>query len=425
MLKKAPLIISPTPQVYTINDLWTMYKNNKIDFNAEYQRSEVWRKNKKQKLIDSILRNYSIGLIIFRKKEGGKLEVLDGQQRLKSIFQFMENMEKRFKTSGKFTPEYADKNFDDIKKNPGLYADFIAFKIPYLTIESSDEKLVTEIFLRLQEGLSLNVSEKLNAKLGKMRDLIIDLSKYGNLLKLTGIDERRFAHRLLTAQFFYLEKETRWNDSPPTFPRRVRFNELMQMYEEYENTNPPPYIVTRVKKIFNLIKRMLDVRVIRKRSDFVTIYLVTSYIERKYVIDGEFGEKFKDFVIDFLSKVERVDMRNPKKGEEDYAEYRINRRYISSPTRFEIMLKYLLEKVPDLKLKDNKREFDYGQKLAIYHKAKGKCGFCGTEVDFAEAHFHHKKPWIKGGLTIVDNGMLVHPSCHFKLHGGTLSEEVE
>ncbi|MCD6371562.1 MAG: DUF262 domain-containing protein [Candidatus Aenigmarchaeota archaeon] len=420
MLRKAPLIISPTPQVYTINELWKMYKENEIDFNAEYQRSEVWKKDKKQKLIDSILRGYSIGLIIFRKKEGGKLEVLDGQQRLRSIFQFMEN---KFRTSGKFTPDYADKSFDDIKKNPGLYADFISFKIPYLTIESSDEKLVTEIFLRLQEGLSLNASEKLNAKLGKMRDLIIDLSKYGNLLKLTGIDERRFAHRLLTAQIFYLEKETRWNDSPPTFPTRVHFNELMQMYEKYKTTNPPSHVVAQVKRIFNLIKEMLDVRVIRKRSDFVTIYLVTSYIERKYVIDEEFRKKFKDFVIDFLSKVECVDMRNPREGEEDYAEYRINRRYISSPTRFKIMLKYLLEKVPNLKLKDNKREFDYGQKLAIYHRAKGKCEYCGKEVYFDEAHFHHKKPWIRGGLTTVDNGMLVHPSCHFKLHHGKLNEE--
>lgn len=418
MLRESPLIL-PTPQIWTINDFWIRYKKGEIDFNAEYQRSSIWKKDKKQKLIDSILRNYSIGLIILRKKEN-KYEVLDGQQRLRTIFEFMEN---KFSTSGKYTPEFAGKKFEDIKRDPGMYADFIAFKIPYLLIESLDEKKVTEIFLRLQEGLPLNTAEKLNAKLGKMRETIIDLSRYKGFLQSTGIDPRRFAHRLIMAQIFFLEKETRWDKSKPIFPSNITYRELSRMYEDYESVDPPRHVVSRIKRIFNLLKESIDPSVIKKRSDLITIYSLMSYLDRKYVVGDELKQTLRNFVVEFLSKVEKVNTRNFTDEEKDYAQYRINRRRISSPKRFEIMLKYLLVKIPSLRLKDNRREFDYGQKLAIYYKDQGKCQYCGKKVKFNEAHFHHIKSWIDGGLTTVKNGVLMHPSCHYKFHGGTLENE--
>lgn len=426
MLRESSIVIHPTPQIFTINELKGLYDEGQIDFNAEYQRSMVWNKDKKRKLIDSVLRNFSIGLLILRKK-GDIYEVLDGQQRLRTIFEFMD-LDKGFNTSEKWTPEFPNKVYADVVNDRGLFADFISYKIPYLLVESSDEKKVTEIFLRLQEGLALNIPEKLNAKLGKLRDTIIDLSKYGGLLESTGIGKRRFAHRLLTAQTFYIEKETRWDATIPLFPQQVRFQELEKMYNDYEVINPPANTVSGIKRVFKLLKGTLPPKLIRKRSDFLTVYLLMSYLDRRYVITNQFKHIFKDFVVDFISKIEKVDMRSPGKGDEDYARYRINRRFISSLERFEIMLKYLLERIPSLILKDNKRDFDYGQKLAIYHKANRRCQYpsCGRaqeEVSFGEAHFHHIKRWIDGGPTTVKNGALMHPSCHFKIHKGLLEEE--
>lgn len=72
------------------------------------------------------MRNYSIGLIILRKKDD-RYEVLDGQQRLRAIFKFMEN---DFPVSGKFTSEHGDKKYEDIKNDPSLFPNFIAFKTP-------------------------------------------------------------------------------------------------------------------------------------------------------------------------------------------------------------------------------------------------------------------------------------------------------
>jgi len=76
-----------------------------------------------------------------------------------------------------------------------------------------------------------------------------------------------------------------------------------------------------------------------------------------------------------------------------------------------------------LNLKDNIRDFDYGQKLAIYHRDKGLCYFCKKEVNFNNSNFHHKKSWSDGGPTTVENGVLSHSSCHEKYHAKNRSKE--
>ncbi|NWG10814.1 DUF262 domain-containing protein [Candidatus Bathyarchaeota archaeon] len=51
----------------------------------------MWKLPKKQPLVNSILNDYDIGRIILRQKQNGKWEILDGQQRLKVIFGFVES----------------------------------------------------------------------------------------------------------------------------------------------------------------------------------------------------------------------------------------------------------------------------------------------------------------------------------------------
>ena len=75
----------PTEKIiWTVDDFVKLSKKKKLVINEEYQRSDVWKKPKKQLLIDSLLNDYDIGSIILRQKNN-KWEILDGQQRLKSI----------------------------------------------------------------------------------------------------------------------------------------------------------------------------------------------------------------------------------------------------------------------------------------------------------------------------------------------------
>src|ERR1017187_4303124 len=63
---------------------------NRIDTNPDFQRPPVWSRSQKQLLIDSILRSYDIPKFYWRKTGSSpdKYDVVDGQQRLRAIFEF-------------------------------------------------------------------------------------------------------------------------------------------------------------------------------------------------------------------------------------------------------------------------------------------------------------------------------------------------
>jgi len=61
-----------------------------LTIQPEYQRNYIYADGKKDiAVIDSILKGYPLGLIYFNKTPDGKLEVLDGQQRITSFGRFV------------------------------------------------------------------------------------------------------------------------------------------------------------------------------------------------------------------------------------------------------------------------------------------------------------------------------------------------
>ena len=64
--------------------------NGELVVQPEYQRNYIYADGKKDvAVIDSILKGYPIGLIYFNRRPDGKLEILDGQQRITSIGRFV------------------------------------------------------------------------------------------------------------------------------------------------------------------------------------------------------------------------------------------------------------------------------------------------------------------------------------------------
>src|SRR5215213_1683054 len=72
-----------------------------IDLQPDFQRQEVWQTPKKKRLIDTVLRAWSIPPIFLVETALGQLEVLDGQQRLASLRDFFHD---QFAIDGRITP---------------------------------------------------------------------------------------------------------------------------------------------------------------------------------------------------------------------------------------------------------------------------------------------------------------------------------
>lgn len=64
----------------------------KLTIQPEYQRNYIYADGKRDvAVIDSILKDYPLGLIYFVKTEDGRFEVLDGQQRITSLGRYVTN----------------------------------------------------------------------------------------------------------------------------------------------------------------------------------------------------------------------------------------------------------------------------------------------------------------------------------------------
>ena len=72
----------------SIGEIMSMYKEKEIDVHPEFQRAFRWEINQKSSLIESILLGIPMPPIFIFHRNDGIWDVIDGQQRLSTIFQF-------------------------------------------------------------------------------------------------------------------------------------------------------------------------------------------------------------------------------------------------------------------------------------------------------------------------------------------------
>ncbi|MBN2186556.1 MAG: DUF262 domain-containing protein [Dehalococcoidia bacterium] len=403
---------------FRIEDLYKLYEQqpSKILFNTEYQRSYIWKTPRKQLLIDSIVRDYDINKVFLRQLKDGSYECLDGQQRLRSIFDFVDGDSKDTFSLGEHSKDLGleGKNIQDLKNShPQFYYKLLYYKIDAVVVYQAEEETTSDIFLRLQEGIPLNSAEKLNAMRGIMRKRVVEMSQYPFWQSL-GIVNYRFGHRYLCSQIASLELS---NLSLPADGFRIndiKFPTMRRNYRFYKDVDLPQKVLDEISETFNFLHKALGAKaqIIKRRGDIIPIYLLASYLLKRYASVKQKRDKVRDFVEQFLIKV-----YNSNKS--PYFEYRYARSKSTESRKsieegFRIILGTFLEFAPEFQLKDEKRLFDYGQRLAIYYRDEGNCQQCGKALKFDEGEFHHVKAWHEGGPTTVENGRLLCSQCHAK-----------
>ena len=176
---------------YKISDFITWTKQNSLNLSPDFQRRPVWKLGAKSYLIDTIVRGYPIPIIFLREKRPNlktlkqAREVIDGQQRLRTIFSFIDptlvenyNAQKDdFLVQKSHNPEIADKKFHELPdyvKEQILNYQFSVHVLP----SDVDDREVIQIFRRMNStGYKLNSQELRNSEyFGKMRGLMLDLA---------------------------------------------------------------------------------------------------------------------------------------------------------------------------------------------------------------------------------------------------------
>lgn len=169
-------------KLWSIEQLLALKKS--INLNPAWQRGPAWRPARRVLLIDSILRGMDVPKIYLRKLPPGGIhdyEVVDGQQRLRAIWDFAEAPVEGDPNKGfllNHTPPLspvhgitiAGKRIGELSKT--LKDRFEQFELGIGEIVESTQDEITVLFARLQMGMPLNPAELRNAELGPMRSLI-------------------------------------------------------------------------------------------------------------------------------------------------------------------------------------------------------------------------------------------------------------
>jgi hypothetical protein len=168
----------------------------------DWQRDEVWDTARKQMLIDSILRGWKLPKFYFVKTGEEEYDVEDGQQRLTAIYEFYLD---ELKLSDHTTKEFGGRVYSEL---PQKTADaFDDFELEFDVIEDASDKELKDFFQRLQQGLPLTSSEKLNSVHSKLRDFCLSASKHAFFRKTIAIKNTRFSHFDIVAKIATIEIE--------------------------------------------------------------------------------------------------------------------------------------------------------------------------------------------------------------------------
>jgi hypothetical protein len=189
--------------------------------NPPYQRNgDIWSKEKKQLLIDSIINRYDIPKLYFHKygrdevrKTGKTYAIIDGRQRLETIISFIDN---GFALGEEFVylqdpgVKAAGMNYSELAtKYPKIKTRFDSFSLPIVTVETDDLDLIDEMFSRLNEAVPLNAPEKRRAIGGDMVKAIDDVARHPFFVKRVKFSNKRYQHKEAAVRLLFISHTLR------------------------------------------------------------------------------------------------------------------------------------------------------------------------------------------------------------------------
>lgn len=169
--------MNPQKTAFKVADFVTWQKANSLSLSPHFQRRSVWKPGAKSYLIDTILRDFPIPIIFLRdrgtdpKTFEPKREVVDGQQRLRTVLSFVaptllpdfDPIRDDFTVSKAHNIEVAGKTFahlDPVNQQAILNYEFSVQVLP----SSMDDREVVQLFRRLNStNYTLNKQELRNA----------------------------------------------------------------------------------------------------------------------------------------------------------------------------------------------------------------------------------------------------------------------
>ena len=229
---------------FTIATLWEFKSLGKINLDPQYQRSsKVWSEEKQSFLIDSLVKNFPIPPIFlheFIDQDSGKTkyDVIDGKQRLTSIFKFIEGQltlpddcsEDGYceeLLNGTSFKNWENDDYANVKR------EFWQYQINIVFIDSDEEKTINDVFDRLNrngEPLTAQEFRKAMYNNDSLYSLFTEFPSISPFDKiLSRLDKNRYEDVEYCSELFFSIAEGKVIDSNK--------GQLDELYTKYFNEN--------------------------------------------------------------------------------------------------------------------------------------------------------------------------------------------
>lgn len=255
----------------SIGEIASLYRDKELDIHPEFQRIFRWNILQKSKLIESILLGIPIPSIFVSQREDGVWDVVDGLQRLSTIFEFMGILRDENDTilpgsklvATPHLPSLEGKKWDnsegaDNELDSNLKLEFKRVKIDVKIVKKqSDKNVKYELFQRINTlGTRLSDQEVRNCLLIMVnKDFYYWLKSLANYPSF--LDTLSLADRLIDEQY-HLELALRF-----FIYKNIHLNEIKGVYDladfitqkMIEYADNPAFDFAREESIF---KRTFD-----------------------------------------------------------------------------------------------------------------------------------------------------------------------
>lgn len=187
-----------TITLWSIRDLYSTFKSGYLNLSPPYQRNFIWSTEDQQTLIDSINKRLPIPNFFLLEKGDGKFEMVDGQQRSRTIINFIDKVFKDFK--GKYFSEEA-------------FPDFLNFQFPLTIIHDIEGAEIQKFYALVNKtGIHLNKPEVRKAdfystQLLKLVNEIASAKKITSLKLFTDSSLKRMNDKEFVTELIILLKD--------------------------------------------------------------------------------------------------------------------------------------------------------------------------------------------------------------------------
>lgn len=415
----------------TILELRNLQEDGHLNLEPGFQRKSVWTGLDRRKLIQSILEGYPVpSIFLYRREENGMpiYDVLDGKQRLETIFMFSrvspfkhDGFDVKFRFPDDDVPYWYD--WKAVEKY-GYAADFLTYKIQVAEVRGELSDII-ELFVRINStGKALTSSERRHARyytspfLREAEKLSRRLRRYmtsQRIVSPTHIDRMKDVELLseLLASIVAggpIHKKQAIDRAVGN--QTINAHTLKKAVRELVAT------MTAIRRLFPNLRNTR----FHNMAEFYTLFMVVWDLQQQKLVltDRRRNEVAARLIEGFSNGVDLVreqqrKTEGAKPHQRLFAEYLLMVQAatdnLSQRKGRAAIIRGLLGGL--FEKKDDRRIFSPEQRRLLWNsEEKKRCSQCNQPLDWSNFQVDHIKAHCLGGKTDLPNAALICKSCN-------------